>query len=211
MNVSVSTDEALRRMFSRFIAKKRIVPPSRITELGDKTNVTYALLKNDGVVDGYADVDNEGGFDDPKRIIEDSAGIFENIDLLTEKVVVGDELRGDGGSGNDVSGGGVSETQSSDKVATATKLDVYKAAGKDADLMNIIAEEMFGSPVVAELSPEQLGQLRDRLLAETTETQEATDELPGTVPLSDAGSSAEDGAISDRTSATNAPDRHHRG
>ena len=91
--------------------------------------------------------------------------------------------------------------------------------------MELTAEEMFGSPLLNDRTPEELGRLRDRLLADTAaetasveetktqsvEEQEATDELPGTVPLSDAGSSAEDGAISDRTSATNAPDRHHRG
>jgi predicted ABC-type ATPase len=70
INMSVTADEAYRRMIGRFISTGRLIPPAYVREVGDNPSATFRTLKEEGQADGYAEIDNNGGIDAPKTIGE---------------------------------------------------------------------------------------------------------------------------------------------
>ncbi len=70
VNMAVTADEAYRRMIGRFISTGRIIPPDYVREVGETPSATFRTLKEEGKADGYAEIDNNGGFTDPKPIRE---------------------------------------------------------------------------------------------------------------------------------------------
>ena len=81
LDVAVPAEEAAIRMFRRFGATGRILPVEKLNAVGDNPSKTYDLLKEEGVADGYARIDNSVGERDLKPVIEDDAGLFEGTDL----------------------------------------------------------------------------------------------------------------------------------
>jgi hypothetical protein len=70
VNMHVDPDEAFRRMIGRFIRTGRIVPPSYFNSIGNSPRLVYNNMKEEGIADGYAEIDNNGGLNEPKRILD---------------------------------------------------------------------------------------------------------------------------------------------
>jgi hypothetical protein len=70
VNMAVEPDEAYRRMIGRFVDTGRLIPPSYMDEVGSSPSATYRELREEGVADGYAEIDNNGAFRAPKPIID---------------------------------------------------------------------------------------------------------------------------------------------
>lgn len=70
VNMAVSADEAYVRMMGRFVDKGRIIPPRYMDEIGENPSATYRTLKQEGIADGYAEIDNNGPFKAPKPITD---------------------------------------------------------------------------------------------------------------------------------------------
>ena len=78
-NVDVSNQNALQRMLARFVKTGRLISPKYVRSIGNRPNENYKLLKREA--DGYGEIDNNGGFQDPKIIREDTDQIFEGFEL----------------------------------------------------------------------------------------------------------------------------------
>ena len=70
VNMDVSPENAYQRMMMRFVKTGRIIPPEYLNRVGANPTATYRTLKQEGVADGYAEIDNNGGFKDPKTITD---------------------------------------------------------------------------------------------------------------------------------------------
>jgi len=70
VNMDVSPENAYQRMIMRFGKTGRIIPPSYLDAVGANPTATYRTLKKEGVADGYAEINNNGGFADPKEITD---------------------------------------------------------------------------------------------------------------------------------------------
>ncbi len=68
VNMDVTPENAFQRMIGRFVSSGRIIPPAYLDRVGSNPSATYRTLKQEGVADGYAEIDNNGGFNDPKEI-----------------------------------------------------------------------------------------------------------------------------------------------
>ena len=68
VNMDVTPENAFQRMIRRFVSSGRIIPPVYLDRVGSNPSATYRTLKQEGVADGYAEIDNNGGFNDPKEI-----------------------------------------------------------------------------------------------------------------------------------------------
>jgi predicted kinase len=72
INMEVAYPEARRRMFGRFVETGRLLGPDYMRMVGDNPTQTYYTLKEEGVFDGYANIDNNGGLDVGPRLTDDS-------------------------------------------------------------------------------------------------------------------------------------------
>ncbi|NCW68600.1 MAG: hypothetical protein EBV86_08520, partial [Marivivens sp.] len=72
VNMEVAYEEARRRMFGRFVDKGRLINPDYVRMVGDNPTSTYYTLKEEGIFDGYANIDNNGGLDVGPRLTDDS-------------------------------------------------------------------------------------------------------------------------------------------
>jgi len=81
VNVSVPVDIARRRMYARFAKQNRLIPAEYIDAVGDNPNLTYNILREEGIADGYSKIDNSVGFDDIKPVLEDQREIFSGTNI----------------------------------------------------------------------------------------------------------------------------------
>ena len=70
VNMDVNPENAFQRMIRRFVSTGRIIPPEYLDRVGSNPSATYRTLKQEGVADGYAEIDNNGGFNEPKTVRE---------------------------------------------------------------------------------------------------------------------------------------------
>lgn len=70
VNMDVTPENAYQRMIMRFVNTGRIIPPSYLDAVGSNPTATYRTLKAEGAADGYAEIDNNGGFREPKEITD---------------------------------------------------------------------------------------------------------------------------------------------
>ena len=68
--MDVTPENAFQRMIRRFVSSGRIIPPEYIDRVGSNPKSTYQTLRQEGVADGYAEIDNNGRFDEPKTVTE---------------------------------------------------------------------------------------------------------------------------------------------
>lgn len=79
--VDVPNEVALLRMYRRMAKTGRLINPEAFAKYGNKPTKNYELLREEGIADGYARIDNSLGFDEPKAVIEDTRGIFTDTGL----------------------------------------------------------------------------------------------------------------------------------
>jgi len=81
VDMKVGPTEAMKRMIARFISTKRLIPPDYVRATGDNPSKTYDAIKQKGLADGYARIDNEGPRDAFKDVLEDTGNLFEGVEL----------------------------------------------------------------------------------------------------------------------------------
>lgn len=91
VDMKVGYAEARSRMFMRFVNTGRLIDPDYVRAVGDNPSKTYDTLKQEGVADGYARIDNNGPRDAEKPLLEDTTNLLEGTDLRLS------EGRGEGG------------------------------------------------------------------------------------------------------------------
>lgn len=74
-------DLAFVRMNQRFIKRGRLINQEAAEAYRGKPSKTYDILKKEGVADGYGKIDTTTKLGEPKKIYEDTAGIFKNTGL----------------------------------------------------------------------------------------------------------------------------------
>ena len=84
MEMQVTPDEAMRRMYGRFASKGRLIPPDVARAVGDGPSRTFDTLVEEGIADGYTRIDNNPASGAPRPVIRDDRGILEGtgIELL---------------------------------------------------------------------------------------------------------------------------------
>lgn len=70
VNMDVTPENAYQRMIGRFVSSGRIIPPAYLDAVGANPSATFRTLRQEGAANGYAEIDNNGGFNDPKEIRE---------------------------------------------------------------------------------------------------------------------------------------------
>lgn len=70
VNMAVTKENAYKRMIGRFVSKGRLIPPEYVDAVGDSPSQTYRAIKDEGKADGYAEIDNNGGLDEPQPITD---------------------------------------------------------------------------------------------------------------------------------------------
>ena len=81
VDVVVPAKEAKKRMIARFAKTGRIIPFEYLRSVGDNPTKNYDLLREEGVFDGYARIDNSVGFRDAKPLIEDTRELFKGTEV----------------------------------------------------------------------------------------------------------------------------------
>jgi len=74
-------DLALIRMNQRFIKKGRLINADSANNYKGKSNITYDILKKEGIADGYGKIDTTTRIGEPKEIFDDTAEIFKDTGL----------------------------------------------------------------------------------------------------------------------------------
>ena len=100
VNMNVTPENAYRRMIGRFVNTGRLIPPSYVDEVGAKPSAVFRELKAEGRGDGFAEIDNNGGLNDPKTVNE-----TEGVNAL-EGSQYDPAARGPDGQGADAGGQG---------------------------------------------------------------------------------------------------------
>ena len=70
VNMDVTPENAYQRMIGRFVSSGRIIPPAYLDAVGVNPSATFRTLRQEGAADGYAEIDNNGGFNEPKEVRE---------------------------------------------------------------------------------------------------------------------------------------------
>ncbi|SDK32114.1 zeta toxin family protein [Aliiruegeria lutimaris] len=70
VNMAVTSENAYKRMIGRYVSSGRIIPPAYVDAIGDKPSSVFRELKEKGLFDGYAEIDNNGGKHDAKPVSE---------------------------------------------------------------------------------------------------------------------------------------------
>ncbi len=76
VDVTLPLEETKRRAYDRFSRTGRLVPTSYIDEVGERPSQTYLTLKEEGIADGYAQIDNSPPKGEARKIIQDSGDVI---------------------------------------------------------------------------------------------------------------------------------------
>ena len=66
--MDVTPENAINRMLGRFVETGRFIPLSYLDAVGTRPAETFRTLRKENAADGYAKIDNNGGFKDPKTV-----------------------------------------------------------------------------------------------------------------------------------------------
>ena len=199
-------------MLLRLIRKGRIGPPIRIIEAGDGPRQAYEALKAEGIAEGYADLDNNGGLNEPKTINEDTRGILDGIN--TGNGPGADRTGGQRGGGGTVGGsspsareettGGESGLGTTDSAPpTITVDDFLEIPGISTVELNAHQMQLYGEVGLKNRTPTKSN--RCAIISSSSETRRRS------VPLSARGRKLVCIRLPDQIPATNAPDQQDRG
>lgn len=78
VNINVTYENAFRRMVNRFLKTGRLINPEYVAAVGDNPSATYRTLRQQGIADRYAEIDANGQFGEPSKILDDT-GATEGI------------------------------------------------------------------------------------------------------------------------------------
>ncbi len=70
LSMDVTPENAVNRMLGRFVETGRFIPLSYLDSVGTRPAETFRVLREENAADGYAKIDNNGGFKDPKTVSE---------------------------------------------------------------------------------------------------------------------------------------------
>ena len=70
LSMDVTPENAVNRMLGRFVETGRFIPLSYLDSVGTRPAETFRVLRKENAADGYAKIDNNGGFKDPKTVSE---------------------------------------------------------------------------------------------------------------------------------------------
>lgn len=89
INVRVSAENAATRSLGRFIKTGRFIPIDLMKRVGERPSDTYIELRDRGVVQRYAEIEGNGGPQEPKPILEDNAGSLDGVEAEGLPVIRG--------------------------------------------------------------------------------------------------------------------------
>lgn len=78
VSMNVTYENAFRRMIGRFLSKGRLINPEYVAEVGVKPTTTYWTLREEGVADGYAEIDGNGPLGQIPQLL-DSTGALDGV------------------------------------------------------------------------------------------------------------------------------------
>lgn len=172
--MDVQPKEAFARMIGRFIGTGRLVPPDIAIAAGEKPPGTYRALREKGVADGYAHIDNNGAYDEDPIIIEARGSLAQSLFGLGDG-----DARADGEAGRGVrpGEGGMGEQ--------AGGVSLFQSLEDGAVARGAFSDERNGQAVVAQALVNRAGlgpqQVRDVLVGEALGAE--TDGLGSVPPL----------------------------
>ena len=67
LSMDVTPENAINRMLGRFVETGSFIPLSYLDAVGTRPAETFRTLITENAADGYAKIDNNGGFKDPKQ------------------------------------------------------------------------------------------------------------------------------------------------
>lgn len=85
VDMMVEPDEAVNRMFKRFISKKRLIP-KEVATVGRGPTETFDALVEQGAADAYTKIDNNPGAGEPRIVIRDDEGLIEAAGIDSRKL-----------------------------------------------------------------------------------------------------------------------------
>ena len=89
INVRVSPQNAASRSLGRFVKTGRFIPIELMKRVGERPSATYIELRDRGVVQRYAEIEGNGGPQEPKPILEDNAGSLDGVETEGLSVIRG--------------------------------------------------------------------------------------------------------------------------
>jgi hypothetical protein len=75
VGMNVTYDNAFRRMVGRFLKTGRLINPAYVEDVGVKPSATYRTLREQGVADGYAEIDGNGAIGEIPRLLDDGGAL----------------------------------------------------------------------------------------------------------------------------------------
>lgn len=93
VDMMVEPDEALTRMYGRFVSKKRLIPP-KVAKVGRAPSEAFDELVEQGAADAYTKIDNNPGRGEPRIVIRDDDNLIESSGIDSRR------LESDGGQSN---------------------------------------------------------------------------------------------------------------
>lgn len=77
VDMMVDPDEALNRMYGRFVSKSRLIPPD-VAKVGRAPSEAFDQLVEKGAADAYTKIDNNPGRGEPRLIVRDDDNLIES-------------------------------------------------------------------------------------------------------------------------------------
>jgi len=81
VDMKVPIEDAKTRMLKRFIDTGRIIPVDYLDSVSDLPTRNYDILREEGIADGYARIDNSVPKDADKPVLEDTTDFLERTDI----------------------------------------------------------------------------------------------------------------------------------
>lgn len=77
VDMMVDPNEALNRMYGRFVSKSRLIPPD-VAKVGRAPSEAFDQLVEKGAADAYTKIDNNPGRGEPRIIVRDDDNLIES-------------------------------------------------------------------------------------------------------------------------------------
>jgi predicted ABC-type ATPase len=85
VDMMVDPDEALNRMYGRFVSKSRLIPPD-VAKVGRAPSEAFDQLVEKGAADAYTKIDNNPGRGEPRIIVRDDENLIESSGINAQRL-----------------------------------------------------------------------------------------------------------------------------